>query len=175
MTWKTWRTLAALALSIAVVGGRSTGAPEPAKKAGRDVVSFGILQTPTPEAVRDQARAWLKQAQGDKYTDAAFDALWNADRPVLDKVADVLSLGNPAAAALLRDARDPKSAAPEAVPELIRDAKQPAFFRANLALAYAKALANRKVYEEALETLRTVKPEQVVDPAAYLFTRAVAE
>jgi len=175
MTWKTWRTLAALALSVAVLSGRSTGAAEPAKKAGRDVVSLGILQTPTPEAVRDQARAWLKTAQGDKYSDAAFDALWNTDRTVLDRVADVLALGNADAAALLREARDPRSAAPEAVPALLRDAKQSAFFRANLSLAYAKALANRKVYEEALETLRTVKPEQVVDPATYLFTRAIAE
>src|SRR5207248_11448923 len=51
----------------------------------------------------------------------------------------------------------------------------PAFFRANLALAYAKALSGKKVYEEALETLRLFKPEQTVDPAAFLFHKAVAE
>src|SRR5262249_11757966 len=33
----------------------------------------------------------------------------------------------------------------------------------------------RKVYEEALEALVTIKPEQVVDPAAYFFHKAVAE
>jgi len=42
-------------------------------------------------------------------------------------------------------------------------------------LAFAKALSNRRIYEEALDTLKTVKPEQVVDPATYLFHRAVAE
>jgi len=31
------------------------------------------------------------------------------------------------------------------------------------------------VHEEALEALRTARPENVVDPAAYLFHRAVAE
>src|SRR5207245_502709 len=46
-----------------------------------------------------------------------------------------------------------------------------------LALAYAKALSNRKVYEEVLETLHSsqFKPEQVVDPASFLFHKAVAE
>ena len=43
----------------------------------------------------------------------------------------------------------------------MQDTTKPAFFRANLALAYAKALSNRKVYEEALETLKLFKPEQV--------------
>jgi hypothetical protein len=61
------------------------------------------------------------------------------------------------------------------VPEIVADAKQPAFFRANLAVAYARALSNRRIYEEALATLKTVKPEDVADPAAYLFHRAVAE
>jgi hypothetical protein len=61
------------------------------------------------------------------------------------------------------------------VPDLIKDLKLPVFFRANLAVAYAKALSGRKVYEEALEALQTVKPEHVVDPAAYFFSKAVAE
>jgi primosomal protein N'' len=43
------------------------------------------------------------------------------------------------------------------------------------ALAYARALNNRRVHDEALEVLKQFNPEQVVDPAAYLFNRAVAE
>ena len=42
-------------------------------------------------------------------------------------------------------------------------------------MAYAKKLTSRKVYEEALETLRLFKAEQVVDPASFLFHKAVAE
>ena len=42
-------------------------------------------------------------------------------------------------------------------------------------MAVAKALSNRRIYEETLETLKAVKPEEVVDPASYLFHRAVAE
>src|SRR5262249_26127077 len=40
---------------------------------------------------------------------------------------------------------------------------------------YAKALVSRKVYEEAHDALKGVRPEQVVDPAAYFFNKAVAE
>jgi len=61
------------------------------------------------------------------------------------------------------------------VPALLKDAKRPAFFRANLALAYGKALTLRKVYEEALEALSAARPEDVADPAALYFHRAVCE
>jgi hypothetical protein len=57
----------------------------------------------------------------------------------------------------------------------LKDTKLSPFFRANLSLAYAKALCSTRVYEEALEVLRGVTPEQVVDPASYFFHRAVAE
>src|SRR6185437_8727993 len=50
-----------------------------------------------------------------------------------------------------------------------------AFYRNNLALAYARALTTRKVYEEALDSFTLVKPEDVVDPAAYFFHKAVCE
>src|SRR5436189_79973 len=73
-------------------------------------------------------------------------------------LAGPLVLGSPAAAQ-----------APKKAP------REPVFFRANLALAYAKALSNRRVYEEALDALKTVKAEQLVDPAAYFFHKAVAE
>src|SRR5262249_39006347 len=38
-----------------------------------------------------------------------------------------------------------------------------------------RALSNRRVHEEALEALRTTRAEDVVDPASYLFHKAVAE
>ncbi len=44
-----------------------------------------------------------------------------------------------------------------------------------MALAYARALSNRRVHEESLAVLKTFHPEQVVDPSAYLFHRSVAE
>ena len=147
-----------------------------AKKVPKEVASFGTLRATAPDAARSQAEEWLRSVgKTDAATQKAFADLWAGDRTVLDKVTETLSLGSPDAKKLLDEARDPKSAAPTEVPALVKDKKLPSFFRANLALAYAKALSNRRIYEEALDTLEGVKPEQVVDPATLLFHKAVAE
>ncbi len=169
------RWFAALALVLGP-GVTTLLAADADRRAGREVASFGTLRAPAADAVRAEAEAWLRAAgKADDTSLKAFEGVWKGDRPVLDKVADTLSLGDAAAAKLMSEARDPETPAPTAVPAELKDSKRPAFFRANLALAYAKALADRKVYEEGLEALRAVKAEDVVDPGAYLFTRAVAE
>jgi hypothetical protein len=149
---------------------------EAERKPTKELISFGSLRAVSPDEARNQALAWLKEVgKADPESLKAFDAIWSADRPVLDRVAQTLALGNAQAAKLLTEARDPSQPAPITVPDLFKDAKQTAFYKANLALAFAKALSNRRIYEETLEALKTVKPEQVVDPATYLFHRAVAE
>ena len=161
-----WSTIAVLALTA------SAGAAE--KSLGKDSFTFGTLASPSEAQVRMQAAKWL-QGQG-KLDRQAFDALWAAkDKPVLDRLAATFAHGDDDAAKLLKYSRDASAAAPTALPEVLGDAKRPQFFRANLALAYARNLANRKVFEEALETLKLFKPEQTADPASYLFFRAVAE
>jgi len=169
------RRIPVLALSAIVLCGGSLFAADPAKKSPREVATFGTLRTPEADAVKAQAQDWLKSAgKTDAATVKSFDAIWATDRSVLDKVADTFALGNADAAAMLTEARDPDAAAPTDLPDILKDKKQSEFFRANLTLAYAKALSNRKVYEECLETLRMVKAEQVVDPATYFFHKAVA-
>ncbi len=164
-------TAAALAVLL-IAGGRLRAAEaEPAKK----LATFGALEALSPDAARARALEWLKSTGKADAVQKDFDAVWASDRPTLDKVADTFALADPEAARLLRDARDPAAPAPVDVPSLFQDARRPVFFRANLALAYGKDLASRRVYEEALGALKTARPEQVVDPAAYLFTRAVAE
>src|SRR5262249_20962132 len=139
-------------------------------------VSLGALQAPSQEAARGQALSWLTSAGMNDTLKKEFEALWDQpDRSLLDRVAGTLVLGDADAAKLLAAARDASTAAPTSVPAAFKDTKKPAFYRANLALAYAKALSNRKIHEEALDALRLVKPDQVVDPAAYFFIRAVSE
>ena len=156
--------------AVSLAGSYPTGAAEPNKF----TPTFGVIRAPSLETVRGQAAEWLKSTG--KFDQAAFDTLWKqTDRPLLDLVADTFALGNPDAKKLLDEARDPSAPPPSAIPDLVKDTKLPAFFRNNLALAYAQALANRRVYEESLEVLKTVKAEQVVDPAAYHFHKAVTE
>ncbi len=163
-----------LALAVPVV---AAGLARAENKPAKEVLSFGTLKAPAPEEARAQALAWLKSAgKTDEASQKAFEAIWaDAERPVLDRVAQTLALGDPEAAKLLSEANASTGPAPTAAPAVLKDANRPVFYRANLGLAYGKALCKRRVYEEALDVLKTVKPEQVVDPAAYLFQRAVAE
>jgi hypothetical protein len=138
--------------------------------------AFGTLKAPAFEGVRSQALEWLKSVGKADSKKSDFEALWKeTDRGLLDLVSATLILGDENAAKLLAEARDPDTSAPIKVPDLLTDAKQSAFYRANLALAYAKALSSRRIFEESVAVLKTIKPEQVVDPAAYFFHRAVAE
>jgi len=166
-----WFSLTVLAACVA-----AAPAEQPARSPTAKTVTFATLRGPSQEEARAQALSWLeKTGKADAATLGAFDEIWKGGKPVLGQVADTLALGDPSAKAILAEARDPKAAAPTEVPAAIKDTKQPDFSRANLALAYAKALSARRVHEEALQALLCVRPEQVVDPAAYLFHKAVAE
>jgi hypothetical protein len=168
----TWLPAAVAAL---LLHGGGAALADAGKKAPKEDSSFGALKAPDPAEVQKQAETWLRSVKSDGATLANFKRLWQADRPLLDKVAATLTLGDVTAAKLLKEARDADAPAPTEVPAALKDAKKPAFYRANLALAYGKALAGRKVYEEALESFAVVKPEDVVDPSAYLFHKAVCE
>lgn len=173
MTLIRWFSIAALSLLLV---GASRVQAEAEKKPMKEAASFSLLRSPTAETARSQALDWLKGAgKTDPSTMKSFARIWSGNRPLLDKVAATLALGDPAAAQLLQEARNPDAPAPTNVPNLIKDRKLPVFFRANLGLAYAKALTNRKVYDEALEAFKSIKGEDVVDPASYFFHRAVVE
>src|SRR5207249_464585 len=76
------------------------------KKPAREDSSFGSLKGPDPAEVRKQAEAWLKSVKADAATLARFKTIWETDRPVLDRVTQVLALGDAQAAKLLREAQD---------------------------------------------------------------------
>jgi hypothetical protein len=163
--------------SLCTMGMAHVFAQGPASKSAGLAEAVGALKAPNAQTVRNQAVSWF-QASGSGSPEASgkLEALWKeSDHALLDRVAETFALGDPKAAKLLADARDPATPAPITVPDLLKDEKQSAFYRANLTLAYAKALSNRRIQEEALDALRLVKPENVVDPAGYFFVRAVAE
>ncbi|MGE3807979.1 MAG: hypothetical protein AB7K24_25235 [Gemmataceae bacterium] len=152
----------------------SVPAAEP--QAQRPEAIFRSLQAADAKQAQERALNWLRQAgKADEATLAKFNALWAEDVSVLDRVARTFALGDAEAARLLREAGDPHTPAPTELPALLTDANQPSFYRANLGLAYARALTQRRVHEEALQLFASIKPDQVVDPSAYFFYRAVAE
>jgi len=139
--------------------------------------SFGALESVTAEAAKAKLAGWLKEVgKSDPATLAKLEAIWKeSQRSVLDRTADSFALGDPVAAQLLAEARDPLAPAPVVLPSVFKNEKASAFYRANLGLIYARALVNRRVYEEALATLKLFGADQVVDPSAFLFHRAVCE
>jgi len=174
MSLRNWH-LAALTLTAALAIGSLASAAD-TKRTPRELASFGVLQSPTPEEAKNQALTWLKSVgKTDEASQKAFAAIWATDQPLLDKVSQTLCLGDVSAAKLLAEARDYQGPAPTQTPSLLKDLKLPVYFRANLALAYAKSLVGRRVFEEVLEAIKVAKPEQVVDPGAYFFYKAVSE
>jgi len=170
MTIRQWLTSASLSTALGL------GAVVPASAAEKKVeYTFGSLQAVSVEAAKAQAGAWLKTAN--PTADAvAFAKIWaDEDASVLDRTLATLELGSADAKKILADARNADRDAPKAVPALLTDAKQDKFLRANLALGFARGLTNARVYEESLEALTAVKPEETVEPGTALFHRAVAE
>jgi len=143
----------------------------------KKVTTFKGLETLTEDVAQAKAQAWFKAAvKNDAAQMAKFKAIWaQQDHTILERVAATLELGDAEAARLLRAARDPQTPAPKTVDPVFGNAKLDAFYRANLGLAYARSLSNRRIHEEALEILKGVNVNEVVDPAAYLFHRAVCE
>jgi uncharacterized membrane protein YgcG len=171
MSMKNW--LAGLAMAAALLGAsRSVMAQD---KSG--AVNFGALRSAPADAVKAKALAWLNKATNN---DAAkvreFEALWTrSDRSVLDNLADTFALANEQARALVAQVRDSKAAPPYGLPEILKEGKGDAFMQANLGLAVARQLSNNRVHEEALLILNSIAADQTIDPAAYLFHKAVAE
>ncbi len=175
MTLRNW-CLSALAGSALLLNGFSVWAADGPQKPTKELVSFGTLQSPSPEAARARpcsgsrrpARPTRPASRSSTPSGPATAVCWKRrPRPSI--------LGDKNAEELLTRTRDPRSAAPTSVPAILKDTKVDPFLRANLGLAYARELTNRRIFDEALEALKAVKPEQVIDPGAYFFTRAVAE
>jgi hypothetical protein len=159
----------ALVLALAALPARA------AEPTAGDPATIGIIKGASFEQAKAQAMDYVKKHKPDRVAQA--EALWNPneDRALLDRVAETLMLGCDETAKLVEKARDPKSPAPTEVPAVLKDSKCPPFFRANTGLYLAKQYANRKVHEQAIDILRAIRPENVVDPASYYFFKAVAE
>jgi hypothetical protein len=169
------KLLAAAALSTGLLAAdaRSVAAADPVKK---PTFGFSTLKAPTAEAAKARAEAWLKAAG--KFDAARFNEIWSDEsRTVLDRTADSLAIASPEAEAALAYVRRTDTPAPTELPALLKDAKLDPFFRTNVALAFGKAAATRKVYEEALDALgvAAAAPEVAIDPGALYFFKAVAE
>lgn len=133
----------------------------------------GILNPPSLDAVRGPLLAWLGTQNPALVSQA--DAILAGPEPLLERVVAVVALGMPELRSLMHSWSDPAAVPPLTPPPLLRDERLPVIVRANLALWFAREMVQRRLYQEALDALLPVRAEQVVDPAAYYFYRAISE
>ena len=136
---------------------------------------------PTPASVREQALAWLTARDADAATRAQIEMLWASalaegnDAHLLDLLAATFAAADPQSRELVTICSQPRRQIALVDVAWLADEKVPAWERNNLRLLYGRWLVQESLYDEALEQLAELKPEDVVDPAALLFYQAVVE
>jgi hypothetical protein len=162
--------------AVAIAASSTLTAAEPdagAKAPDPSLATFGTLRAMPEADAKAKAEGWLKGIN--KFDQTKFDGIWAAaDQTATQKTLASIVLGKADAQKALDDARDITKDAPTGVPAVLKDEKDP-FVKATLGAAYARALAGKKVYEEALDAVKDVSVDSVADPSAFLFFKAVAE
>lgn len=137
---------------------------------------LGVIQGLAPEQARQAAMKWLRATPQGATHVATAEAWWQPsdDRPILEKIAATLALGDPAIAKGLATLRSPDNFDPSALVAEVQSTPRAPFAKQHWALILARGLVNRRFHEEALTVLKLTQPEQCADPAGYYFTKAVA-
>ena len=172
MTLRKW--LFTMALSATAATG-TFAAEKEAKPAGErpSALTFGTLRAMPTDVAKAKVEGYLKAAG--KFDQGKVDAIWNQnDKSALDRTLESIALANPEAKKAIDEARDAAASPSTEVPAAIKGEKD-AFAKTNLSAAFAKGLAGKRVYEEALLAAKDIVPENLVDPSAFYFFKAVAE
>lgn len=137
-------------------------------------VTFSRMAT---EQVAEQVREWL-QAAGADLSDPSF-SIWSDGHQLaeltaaelLDQVVETFAVVDPAVRQLVQQAR---GAGP--LEGIVYDGiRAVPFFRHQISLYRARWLGQHRFYDEAMELLTDLSPDDVIDPAALLFYRGVCQ
>lgn len=149
------------------------------------VANDAFAKKPTIEAasfeqVKTQLLAWLDQRQADAASRSAVEALWQTpgeqDSAVdrLERLAESFAAADSRAKSLVELCSQLRAKGPLAPQAWLAAEETPDFERHNLRLFYGRWLAHEGLFDESLEQIAGLKPEQVVDPATLLFYQSVA-
>lgn len=135
---------------------------------------------PTLDLYSDHLASYLDQLQASDQVRSQVQAIWakgagKTGPALLDHLLDTASLLEPRIAEMTTNLRAPHGllVAPKDLPWLTSDV--PGWLQDVVRLACGRAYAQRRMYDEALETLAGLELAQVCDPASLLFYRASAE
>jgi hypothetical protein len=146
-----------------------------------DALAMNPTWTPAaPEDVRAQAFAWLDGQKPDEATRAKADLIWSAESgtvtgtELLARLAVTFALVDERARDLIALCSKPRTGIVKPDLAWLIDEKTPPLVADNLRLLFGQWLAQQAMFDEALEQLVSLEPENVVDPASLLFYQAVS-
>lgn len=141
-----------------------------------------VFSPPAPVDVRTKALQWVaERGVTDKAVLENIGREWViegtslAAEETFQRVIRTLTLADAEAKKIVEACREAVPVATWPREVLPMTDAMPEFARQHLRLFVGRFLAQRQLYEEALEVLVAVDPKQVVDPASYFFQRAICE
>lgn len=133
---------------------------------------------PSAAEVRAELDKWLAEKKPDDALKAQIEALFPKEgvataADALDQLAAAIALVEPEAREIVAACESAASTHPPKFAYLT-DESVPEFVRHNLRLLVGRWLARHDLYDEALEQLEGLTPEQVIDPASLLFYQSIS-
>lgn len=141
-----------------------------------------VFSPPAPADVRTKALQWVaERGVTDKTVLENIGREWVIEgtsfpaEEIFQRVVRTLTQADANARQIIEACREAVPVATWPREVLPMTDAMPDFARQHLRLFVGRFLAQRQLYEEALEVLVAVDPKQVVDPASYFFQRAICE
>ena len=163
----------ALLLSAALLGTASVAEAELPVEA--PILNPSRLAPMDWAQAREQTLAWLAdqpEAVKAEFATSPAPALARARH---ERVIQIFAQADPPTAELLT-ALDPRNVSfPPSDPTPLLDAAENSFYRTNLAIEAMRMLVDRRLFDEALAISDHVAPGEAIDPASWLFYRAVCQ
>ena len=133
---------------------------------------------PAAQRLQEQTLQWVEARQATPELREQIQDLWantelSSSTARFDQVVRTFALVDPVSQKFVDDCR--LIDAPLAPPEFISVDSQDEFYTNTMRLYYGRYLAQRRMYDEALEQFTQLDPATVIDPATLLFYKTVAE
>ncbi len=171
--------LAAGLVGLAAAGAETPGTPAEAGAPG-GATGTPEWKAPAPEKVKATALTWLDAQQADEATRTKAEALWAqldeqpAEVDLLGCLAQTFALVDENARRLVALCSGPKTSVILPPQPWLSDEATDPLMAHNLRLWYGRWLVHEALFDEALEALAGLEPQQVAAPATLLFYRSVA-
>ncbi|QDS99427.1 hypothetical protein [Adhaeretor mobilis] len=134
-------------------------------------------QVPSAEDVSQELERWAAEQDLSKEQQEQLDSLWSegeASDDLLTRTVASCAIADLQVAKLMETCSRPYSGPKLPDIDWLNSKDRRGFLTVNISLYYARWLAQHRLYDETIAVLKPLRVEDVVDPAALLFYRAVA-